>query len=574
MPSGAIMIIIVIVTIVILAYVLSMLARKRNETLLDQLEERKEALFNLPVNDEIEEVKNLHLIGQSQIAFREWNQKWVDLSLNSFADIENHIFETEGFNQSFRFVKAKQAIENIDSQINLVSQDIEEIRRALVDLKTQEEKNSGRVHHALDLFDSLQQTLSENEASYGSTLPELQKQFKHIESEFSDFVTLNTSGDPIEAAAILDKAEEHMIALKQIMDRLPALMEKLVTTMPEQLADLNSGYKKLLEENYQFSDQGIEVRLQEIRSAIRDNILTTTEFDLDQAEAENDRIQDEIDDLYHLFTKEIEAKQELLKLLRVLPDYIEHIQISQNHLEAEVKRLCVSYYLSETKLAQIQTLKADFDELKTDVQNKIDTMNQPDAPYSEILARFKSGKLQLSDIETDQLSLAEYLNAQEKKEAEASDKANAFVNKLHTIKRYMEKRNLPGIPQEFMSLFFNTSHKVESLLDTLNLERVDMEVVNRQLKVTEAAIDGLESETYQIVQDANLTEQLLQYSNRYRSQEEGIQIAFEESLSLFEKRFDYAQSFKTISDALEDRDPGVTERFIKSYQRTRESLMP
>ncbi len=30
--------------------------------------------------------------------------KWVDLSLNSFADIENHIFEAEGYNNAFRFV--------------------------------------------------------------------------------------------------------------------------------------------------------------------------------------------------------------------------------------------------------------------------------------------------------------------------------------------------------------------------------------------------------------------------------------------------------------------------------------
>lgn len=74
------------------------------------LEERKEDLFNLPVNQEVEAVKALHLIGQSQVTFREWNQKWVDLSLNSFADIENHIFEAEGFNNSFRFISAKMQL--------------------------------------------------------------------------------------------------------------------------------------------------------------------------------------------------------------------------------------------------------------------------------------------------------------------------------------------------------------------------------------------------------------------------------------------------------------------------------
>ena len=87
MSNGLIILIIVIAVALILAYVAAVVLRKRNETLLDSLEERKEKLYNLPVNDEVEAIKNMHLIGQSQVTFREWNQKWVDLSLNSFADI-------------------------------------------------------------------------------------------------------------------------------------------------------------------------------------------------------------------------------------------------------------------------------------------------------------------------------------------------------------------------------------------------------------------------------------------------------------------------------------------------------
>ena len=85
MSSGLIVLIFIVALILIVGYVVAVILRKRNEALLAALEERKEKLYNLPVNDEVEAVKNMHLIGQSQVAFREWNQKWVDLSLNSFA---------------------------------------------------------------------------------------------------------------------------------------------------------------------------------------------------------------------------------------------------------------------------------------------------------------------------------------------------------------------------------------------------------------------------------------------------------------------------------------------------------
>ena len=70
MSRGLIILIIVIGVLLVLGYVVAVLLRKRNEALLATLEERKEELYNLPVNDEVEVVKNMHLIGQSQVAFR------------------------------------------------------------------------------------------------------------------------------------------------------------------------------------------------------------------------------------------------------------------------------------------------------------------------------------------------------------------------------------------------------------------------------------------------------------------------------------------------------------------------
>ena len=74
MSSGLIVLIFIVALILIGGYVVAVILRKRNEALLAALEERKEKLYNLPVNDEVEGRKNMHLIGQSQIAFREWNQ--------------------------------------------------------------------------------------------------------------------------------------------------------------------------------------------------------------------------------------------------------------------------------------------------------------------------------------------------------------------------------------------------------------------------------------------------------------------------------------------------------------------
>ena len=572
MSRGTIILIIAIVVILIIAYITGLIVRKRNDHLLDALEERKDDLFNLPVNEEVEAVKNLHLIGQSQVSFREWNQKWVDISLNSFADIENHIFEAEAFNNSFRFISAKNAIESIESQIDLIEEDIAAIRLGLKDLKEQEVKNTGRVKHALDLFDNLQDSVRENADSFGETLPELEKQLKNIEVEFSEFVMLNSSGDPIEASEILDKTEEHMIALNQIMDRIPGLIEKVNKTLPEQLEDLESGYRKLIDQNYLFTEQNIESSFQDIRVAIRENTALIVSFDLDAAEEANQEVQEEIDRLYQVFTSEIEAHKATVKLSKTLPKFLEHNAQNTKNLLEETERLNKSYTLADSKLSRIQQLSKRMTSVETVINDSLEDIENPEVAYTILQERLEHSMATLKEMEEEQLVLADYLQSQEVSETNARKKANQYINQLHTLKRYMEKRNLPGIPDRFLNTFFRASDHVEALLAELDYKRINIEIINGLLESATFDMNELEEIAYDIVQHATLTEQLLQYSNRYRSFDASVQKAFNRALAIFEKEYDYEAAFEEISFALETVEPGVTERFVHSYEKTRELI--
>lgn len=563
---------IAVAALLIIAYVMAVFLRKRNGNRLEVLEQRKEELYNLPVNDEVEAVKNMHLIGQSQVAFREWNQKWVDLSLNSFADIENNLFEAEGYNNTFRFLKAQHKIDQIESQIELVEEDIAEIRNALADLEKQESKNSGRVLHALDLFEKLQHTVAENSEQFGQSLPEIEKQLEHIQSEFSQFVTLNSSGDPVEAAGILDETENHILALTHIVERIPAIVTKLTTELPDQLEDLEAGYRKLLDANYHFVETDIESRLQLLYESLKKNQENIRTLELDNAEYENEQIQEEINALYDIFTREIASEKAFEKLMATLPSYLKHMKENNQVLVKDMERLGKTYLISESDVNRVRRLQADIAALNTTIQELTSDQAEISEPYSILQERLESLQSALKDIEDDQIGVSERLVQIEKDDVNARQKANVYVNRLHTIKRYMEKRNLPGIPQKFLKLFFDASHSTEDLIAELEQTKVNIESVNRILEIASSDMDLLETETYNIVQNATLTEQLLQYSNRYRSFDDRIQEAFHEALNIFETAYDYQASFEKISQALELAEPGVTDRFVTSYEKTREMI--
>ena len=572
MSRGLIILIIVIGVLLVLGYVVAVLLRKRNEALLASLEERKEELYNLPVNDEVEAVKNMHLIGQSQVAFREWNQKWVDLSLNSFADIENNLFEAEGYNNSFRFLKAKQAIGNIESQVQLIDEDIKAIRQALSELKEKEEINSGRVVHALDMFENLQKQVASDPDAYGPALPEIEKQSENIQVEFSKFVTLNSSGDPVEAAEILDTAENHIVALTHIVEKVPAIVKDLQTTLPDQLEDLESGYRKLLESGYHFTETDLEARFQQLHAALKANLANVAALELDNALYENEQIQEEINALYDIFTREIESHKVVEKLVKALPGYLAHAKENNKSLAEEVERLSKIFESKVLKENHLKELEAELTAQELVVEDALNDTSETQKAYSILQEELEAIEERLKEIEDDQIALSETLSKIEKDDTNARQKVNIYANRLHAIKRYMDKRNLPGIPQSFLTIFFTASDNTEALLAELEGRRVNIENVNRLLDILTNDMTELEEETYKLVQYATLTEQLLQYSNRYRSFDDHVQAAFDEALYIFEKEYDYPASFKVISEALETVEPGVTERFVSSYEKTRESI--
>ena len=572
MSRGLIILIIVIGVLLVLGYVVAVLLRKRNEALLASLEERKEELYNLPVNDEVEAVKNMHLIGQSQVAFREWNQKWVDLSLNSFADIENNLFEAEGYNNSFRFLKAKQAIGNIESQVQLIDEDIKAIRQALSELKEKEEKNSGRVVHALDMFENLQKQVASDPDAYGPALPEIEKQAENIQVEFSKFVTLNSSGDPVEAAEILDTAENHIVALTHIVEKVPAIVKDVQTTLPDQLEDLEAGHRKLLESGYHFTETDLEARFQQLHAALKANLQNVAALELDNALYENEQIQEEINALYDIFTREIESHKVVEKLVKALPGYLAHAKENNKRLAEEVERLSQTFESKELKENHLKELEAELTAQELVVEDALKDTSETQKAYSILQEELEAIEERLKEIEDDQIALSETLSKIEKDDTNARQKVNIYANRLHAIKRYMDKRNLPGIPQSFLTIFFTASDNTEALLAELEGRRVNIENANRLLDILTNDMTELEEETYKLVQYATLTEQLLQYSNRYRSFDDHVQAAFDEALYIFEKEYDYPASFKVISEALETVEPGVTERFVTSYEKTRESI--
>ncbi|MDN3065425.1 septation ring formation regulator EzrA [Enterococcus faecalis] len=560
-----IILVLVIVIIAAVLYLIGYFMRKKNQEQLDELEVRKEALFDLPVFEEIDDIKKMHLVGQSQNSFREWNQRWVELSTRSFAELESQIYEVENQNEIFRFMKAKKAVVEANETMTEMEAEVEVIRNGLKELRESEERNSLEVQKALDVYEELSKSLKDDKASFGPAYSEIQKQLRNVEIEFTQFVTLNTSGDPIEAREVLEDAERHTYELEDLMKRIPPMYEELNETFPDQLKEIEEGYNQLLADDYVFPEQNFAEEIQHAKKRVENSMADLEKTEIAAVEVANRDTATAIDALYEVMEREIEAKKYVVTNQKIIDDYISHSLKNNRQLMIELDHVSQSYTLNNNELGRSRGFQTEIEEIIRRQKDLEPRMKEHTVPYSEIQAFYKECYKILDDIENQQLEIDASLKELRKGEKVAQEKVDEYELRLRSIKRYVEKQRLPGLSADYLEFFYVATDRIEDLSRALNKMRINMDEINRLCDLCEDDLELLDKKTKDLVNAAALTEQMMQYANRYRHTHENIRAALDKSMYLFSTEFRYQDALDEIGTALEAVEPGAFKRIEDFY---------
>ena len=157
-----------------------------------------------------------------------------------------------------------------------------------------------------------------------------------------------------------------------------------------------------------------------------------------------------------------------------------------------------------------------------------------------------------------------------KGEKEASEKIEKYEFRLRNLKRYVEQQRLPGLPGDYLEFFFVATDRVEELSKSLNKIRINMQDINKLVSLCDEDMELLDQKTYDLVDAAALTEQMMQYANRYRHTHPEIKSAIENSLELFNREYRYQDALDEIGTALERVEPGAFKRIEDFYFNNRD----
>ena len=563
---GFLYFLLIIVVLGAIGYGVAHYLSQKQSKVIEELGVKKQKLMTVPIADILFTLKNLNLTGQTKRTYETWQATWQTITRFRFPEIEAALVSAEQYTQRLNFVKGSQISNQASQLIEETKVEVDKIYTALQKLLDSEKKNREELEVLQERYASMRKDLLAHSFSFGEALESLEKRLSYLELDFTKFNTLTNEGDHLEAKEVLGRIETEMQDFEQIVEEVPKYLKEIEEEYEDQVADLKEGYQKMVEEHYQFPKISIPTEIQKIEEIIavaREHIKAT---ELEEARQQLDKVAREIDQLYGVMETEYEAKAFVKRNRAQVERKLNQVLQSNRYVNVEVDRVSQNFVLANNEFNRVQEFAKQLEKEQEAVAYYSKALQNQQVPYSIVKEHYEIVLNTLKEIDENQLTLVNTLNDLSQQEKSIRDGLDVFELDLRNMKRTIEKYHLPGLPKEYLELFFATSSRIEQLSQLMNRVKLDMTEIAGLNQTIEDDVEKLDIMTEEIVDNAQLTEYMIQQANRYRLEHPEIDTAIQQALEQFNHFYRYGESLAIIEKALNQVDPGSAQRVRDSYQ--------
>ncbi|QDR73006.1 septation ring formation regulator EzrA [Limosilactobacillus reuteri] len=554
---------ILIIVVAILACVY--FYQRRAVKQINDLMESEKKLADQKVDQQIKNVEELQLIGDAKKQFETIKNKYEKQVRPAITAFNKRAPQLLADSRTSKLLTINIQIRDLQADLAKLTTTLQQIQKDLQHLRQQQHTHKQAVEQIKNKYRQFHRQLNEKSFEYGDSEKQLNSRLNELEDQFAQFTDLTNKGDIEAAQEILSNLQSENDKFEQDLKKIPQLYKPIATEFPEQLSELKSGYETLVKQNFHFTEKNIDKQIEQLQAKLDQTIDQLNNLQLDVVEQSNKDLSEQIDYLYGVMQKEIDAKNEAVHLIEVMKDFTKHAQRQNDELGVELDRLSLNYTLTNHEQETVRELGEQIKAIIKQYRDDAEAVANKTAVYSQVLDRQKSNQKNLTEIEKSQEKLNDEVAKLQTDEQRARQMLQKYSTQIRTIHRQVEQLNLPGLPKDYLDYFFGVSDEIKKLADELNEYKINMDEITKQLIIVESDLDTLNDKTDILRDSAELTERFQQYANRF-SDNEKIAAAAKKSQELF-KQFNYTASLEAIATVLEEIEPGSYKRIEDTYYR-------
>lgn len=558
--------IITILVLLVVTFGITYLVRTKYYQKIDQLDQEKNEVLKKAPYDELNEVSNLHISGQSFELRKKLEQQWHTIESVKYPQLENNLFDAEQATDRYRLMEAKKNHAEAEEALAEINNEMEALQADLVGLIEREQANLVKIDAIKKRYHEIRKSLLAYSFSFGPASETFENNLREMETDFSKFSNITISGDHEEANIVVERLNNDIEEMEQQMKVVPPLLDIIEEEYVEQFEDLENGYHQMSDAGYLFPDDTVLVDLEKLKTDKKHILGRIRALELDEAEKETEALAAEINDMYDRMEIEYQAKPAAFELLEDNKRALYFLQEENRRLVSAEQRLSQSYILIHDEAAKIEKLAEQVKEAREEYAFLEDRMKHKALPYSVAYERLEELFDQLDNLNREYNKISNHLEGYRVQELEFKDELYKMEQQMYRMKRRLETERLPGLPDDYLELFFSTTERIERFDSELSRPKINLVDIQKNYEICEEDVRQLENMTDEMVRQVELTERTSQRLYRYKDTHKGILETIRYSESLFSEDYDYETSLRLVKEKLENIAPGEFAEVFRAYE--------
>lgn len=550
------------ILLIIVIAIIALIIRKKMFDSVDEYEDWKVDIINRNIAAELARVRGLNLQGETKEQFEDWKEQWDIIITRDLATVEELLYDAESATESFKFATTKHTLKQIDTLLQEVEEKIKNIMLELNALIDTEATNRTTAEDIAPTLAALRKLLSQNRYKYDAAEVRFEAVFNELDAQLIRYEEVVVEGNYGQAKEILTDLNLRLNDLETEINEFPALYKACKQLLPSKLDDLYTGLQDMKAQGYPVQHLRFDKEISDYQTRLLDCVLALENKGTAVAKEVIPSIEERINEMYDLLENEALAKNYIQSKMPNYRQELEEFQIEFLNTKTEVENLKRTYHFEDSELEKYFALEKMIAKLKVDLNVLIENIEKNANPNSRNRMELEEGFAELTEIEKEHAVFKLSIQNLRKDEIEAQEQLQLIHSEIYKTHRKLRNSNIPGVPNFIWTLIDDANDKNERVLTILNKQPLDVSEVQQALSDARSTVEHAVDQTNMMLEQAHLTEQVIQYANRYRSSNPGLAVALIESERYF-RSGEYELALEKSAAAIEEVEPGALKRIEK-----------
>lgn len=544
--------------------------RKRIYDAVTNLESWKISIMDRDVAAQLTKIKSLNLLGETLERFETWKTRWDDIITQELLEVEEFLFDAESAADGYRFKTAKEIVHKTEQVLKTIERDIDQILQELNELLVSEENSREEMVELEPTLKVLRRQLSQRRYQYGKAESIYDEMIDALEEQIITYHELVDTGDYLQAKDLVDSLEEDTEKMKHKMEEFPELYKAHRFELPQQLDELRSGMEEMLNDGYRIGHLEFEKEVYRYEQRLKESQEQLEAGEVTEAKALIVELENRIKEIYDVLEKEAVAKSYVESQIPFYRTTLDEIDASFTETKLEVEKMKQAYHFEDRDLEKYLSLDKMLSHLRGQLADmEAEEVNENEKSHLELRQELEHGFEQIEELKEKFAAFHKRIHNLRKDELEAEGQLYDLEDDLSNIRRNLRRSNLPGVPNYVWSQIEQAGSKLQNVVKTLEKQPLDISEVQEALQIADQGIIQVAESTELMLEQAELTEQVIQYANRYRSRDAILAAGLIESERLFRK-FEYELALEHAAKAVERTEPGALKHIESLNTNTHE----